>query len=279
MLSTCPSLERPLDWHAIPPLSSRWRVGAAGPSCADRPIHDWCRAFRRRVCGSVGTPLPGGQERWPFDPAPQLLEPRRDHVVRVVEHRVGLGMRHEHEMVGLVRDAPGAVLVKDPVEALHQAADVARLHGEVERILDPDANLARDRRRRERTGQLHSAQRGLARPEESRASLGGPGPAQGVPVPVAIGIPEHAVVGDLHDQAGGAAVVEDANLGRIGDGLRREYGRRARREPKGHGDGEGAAWAAPVRAHRKVSLEGISHGARLIGAVTTSGRSLRSWGP
>lgn len=141
-------------------------------------------------------------------------------------------MGDEHEMVGLVVDAPGAVLLKDPVEAIHQAADVARVHGEVERILDPDADLARNRRRRERTGQLHPAQRGLAPPEESRASLGGSCPAQGVPVPVAVGIPEYAPAGDLHDQAGGPAVVEDAGVDGIGDARRRVHGRRARREPK-----------------------------------------------
>ena len=169
-------------------------------------------------------------------------------------------MGHEHEMRGVVVNAPGAVLVKDPVEAFHQAADVAHVHGEVERLLDRDADLARHRRRRERTGQLHSAQRGLARPEHGGARLGGSGPAQGVPVPIAVGIPEHAAVGDLHDQAGGPAVVEDAGLDGIGDLLRREHGRRARREPEGRGDGEGAAWAAPVRAHREASLEGISSG-------------------
>jgi hypothetical protein len=51
-------------------------------------------------------------------------------------------MRHEHEVVGLVVDARSAVLEKDPVEAIHEAADVARVHGEVQRMLDRHPNLS-----------------------------------------------------------------------------------------------------------------------------------------
>src|SRR5919106_6266789 len=161
-----------------------------------------------------------------------------------MERGIRLRMRHEDEVVSLIVHARRAVLVINPVEAVHQAAHFARLHNEVERMLDRDPDVTRDRHRREGAGQLLSAERRLAWPKESRARLGGSGPAQGVPLPVAVGIPEHAVVGALHDQAGVPAVVEDADLGRIGDAIRRKHARRAPREPERGGNRERAAWTA-----------------------------------
>ena len=119
----------------------------------------------------IGASLPDGEQGRPFDPALQLLEPPRDHLVRVVEDRVRLRMGHEHQVVGLVVDPLGEVRVVDPVEAIHEAADVARVDGEVERMLDRHPDLARDRARREGAGQLLAAERGLGSPRTPPRSL------------------------------------------------------------------------------------------------------------
>ena len=214
---------------------------------------------RGRAPGYFRTPRcqpPLGEQRRPLHAALQLLEPLRDHLVRVVEDPVRLRIGHEHEIVGLIIDPLGAVLIVNSVQAIDEAADVACVHGEVEGLLDRHQDLARDRARRERTGQLLAAERRLGRPQQGRAAFGRPGLLQRVPFPVAVRIPEHAIARGLYYQAGVVAVVEHTDLGGVGNVLRRNHDGRTTREPKRRGDGKGEA-CVPLRGHGPIRSKSI----------------------